>query len=71
MSDNITIRGQVAYYMKGCGMKQKELAEKVGVSAWTISQFLSGKGNPSLELIEKIADVFDCHLSLKKKNPMV
>ncbi len=41
------------------GMKQEELAEKVGVRRETISALEKGKYNPSLKLAMDIAKVFD------------
>lgn len=40
------------------GMTQTELAEKLGVSAKTISKWETGKGYPDITLLEPIADVF-------------
>ena len=40
------------------GMKQEELAEKVGVRRETISALEKGKYNPSLKLAMDIAKVF-------------
>lgn len=41
------------------GLKQKELAEKVGVSESRISQYEGGTQNPRIETIEKIAAALD------------
>lgn len=40
------------------GMTQTELAEKLGVSAKTISKWETGKGYPDITLLEPIAEVF-------------
>jgi transcriptional regulator with XRE-family HTH domain len=47
---------------------QETLAELSGVGLRTLKQFESGKGNPTLQTIEKIADVLGLEVSLKIKN---
>lgn len=42
------------------GLKQKELAEIVGVSESSISQYESGKKQPSFEIALKLAEALDC-----------
>ena len=39
-------------------MTQQELAEKIGVSAKTVSKWETGKGYPDITLLEPIADAF-------------
>ena len=41
-------------------LTQEEIAVKVGVSKEFISMVESGKRNPSLEVLSKIASVFSC-----------
>lgn len=38
------------------GMTQEELADKVGIDGSEIYQIESAKSNPSIEMLEKIAD---------------
>nr|DAH43182.1 MAG TPA: Repressor protein CI [Caudoviricetes sp.] len=40
------------------GMTQQELANMVGLTKVTISQYETGKRKPSFEMIEALADVF-------------
>jgi len=50
---------------------QENLAELSGVSLRTLKQFESGKGNPTLQTISKLADALGLELSLgiKEINP--
>jgi len=47
---------------------QETLAELSGVGLRTLKQFESGKGNPTLLTIQKLADVLGMELYLKIKN---
>lgn len=47
---------------------QETLAELSGVGLRTLKQFESGKGNPTLLTIQKLADVLGFELCLKLKN---
>ena len=47
---------------------QDTLAEISDVGLRTLKQFESGKGNPTLLTIQKIADVLGLEVSLKLKN---
>lgn len=40
------------------GLTQQELAEKLGISAVTISGYELGRREPSIEILERIADCF-------------
>ena len=46
---------------------QETLAELAGVGLRTLKQFESGKGNPTLQTLQKIADVLGMEVSLKLK----
>jgi len=49
---------------------QETLAELSGVGLRTLKQFESGKGNPTLQTIQKIADVLGLEVCFKiKKTP--
>lgn len=50
---------------------QETLAELSGVSLRTLKQLESGKGNPTLLTVKKLADVLglELHLKLKNLNP--
>jgi transcriptional regulator with XRE-family HTH domain len=47
---------------------QEKLAELSGVGLRTLKQFESGKGNPTLATIQKIAEVLGMELCLKIKS---
>lgn len=47
---------------------QETLAELSGIGLRTLKQFESGKGNPKLSTIQKLADVLGMELYLKLKN---
>ena len=47
---------------------QEGVAELSGVGLRTLKQFESGKGNPTLHTLRKIADVLGMEVCLKIKN---
>tara|TARA_R110000868_G_scaffold411712_1_gene707890 strand:+ start:373 stop:591 length:219 start_codon:yes stop_codon:yes gene_type:complete len=47
---------------------QETLAELSGVGLRTLKQFESGKGNPTLLTLSKIADILGLEVTLKIKN---
>lgn len=46
---------------------QESLAELSGVGLRTLKQFESGKGNPTLQTLQKLADVLGMEVSLQLK----
>lgn len=50
---------------------QETLALLTGVSLRTIKQLEAGKGNPTLETIQKLADVLGLELRLEIKNTSI
>ncbi len=46
---------------------QETLAELSGVGLRTLKQFESGKGNPTLQTLERITDVLGMEICLKTK----
>jgi transcriptional regulator with XRE-family HTH domain len=48
-------------------VNQENLAKLSGVGLRTLKQFESGKGNPTLDTIKKIADVLGLEVCLKIK----
>jgi transcriptional regulator with XRE-family HTH domain len=48
---------------------QETLAELSGVGLRTLKQFESGKGNPTLLTIQKLADVLGMEVCLQLKKP--
>ncbi|WP_114750216.1 helix-turn-helix domain-containing protein [Pleomorphovibrio marinus] len=53
---------------KSLRVTQESLAQLSGVGLRTLKQFESGKGNPTLFTLQKIADVLGFELSLRLKN---
>ncbi|HPW66763.1 MAG TPA: helix-turn-helix transcriptional regulator [Salinivirgaceae bacterium] len=51
-------------------VNQEQLAKLSGVGLRTIKQFESGKGNPTLLTIKKIADVLGLEVCLKVKTEL-
>lgn len=49
-------------------VNQETLALLSGVGLRTVKQFESGKGNPTLETLQKLADVLGLELQLAIKN---
>ncbi len=47
---------------------QETLAQLSGVGLRTLKQFESGKGNPTLMTLQKLADVLGLEICLKLKN---
>jgi transcriptional regulator with XRE-family HTH domain len=47
---------------------QESLAQLSGVGLRTLKQFESGKGNPTLHTLNKLADVLGLEVSLRLKN---
>lgn len=41
-------------------IKQKQLSDSIGVSEGNISDWKSGRSSPSIEVLPKIANFFDC-----------
>ena len=42
------------------GMKKSDIAKAIGVSGATVSQYLSGRAQPSLATLAKLCVVLDC-----------
>lgn len=42
------------------GLKKSEIASAIGVSRATISQYLSGRAQPTLSTLAKLCAVLDC-----------
>lgn len=49
----------IKYFRKEKGMKMNEMAEKLGITAVTLSGIESGKGAVRLDILEKIAELLD------------
>lgn len=42
------------------GMKKSEIAKAIGISSATLSQYLSGRAQPTLATFSKLCSVLDC-----------
>ena len=42
------------------GLKKSQIAEAIGVSRATVSQYLSGRAQPTLATLSKLCEVIDC-----------
>ena len=42
------------------GLKKSEIADAIGVSRATISQYLSGRAQPTLATLSKLCAILDC-----------
>lgn len=47
------------------GVTQKELANKIGTKQSVISRLESGRANPSVAFLKKLADALNSHLEIK------
>lgn len=54
---------------KSLQVTQAMLAELSGVSLRALKQFESGKGNPTLETLSKLADALGMEVTLQVKRP--
>jgi transcriptional regulator with XRE-family HTH domain len=64
-----TILKQVKSRRKDLQVTQAMLADLSGVSLRALKQFESGKGNPTLETLSKIAKALGMELNLQVKTP--
>ena len=54
-----SVRNRIEERLKAMKMSQRDLAEKLNVSEVTVSRWLSGERNPSLETMNSIASALD------------
>ncbi|KIA89570.1 helix-turn-helix domain-containing protein [Kaistella jeonii] len=59
---------QIKERRKILDVTQETLAEIAGVGLRTLKQFESGKGNPTLETLQKICDALGFEIKLEIKN---
>lgn len=65
MSNNITTLGEEIRILRLTQkLKQKELAQKTGLSTATIGQIERGKANVSINNLEAIAKALNCELEI-------
>ncbi len=62
MNDNLDliISKNLKKEIEQSGLKKSEIATAVGVSRATISQYLSGRAQPTLATFAKLCAVLDC-----------
>lgn len=66
----MTIGETIKHRRKELGITQPHLAELAHVSTNTIYKIERGQGNPSLEVLSKIANVLGMEITLEVKKPM-
>lgn len=47
------------------GMTQEKLAKKIGTKQSVISRLETGRGNPTLSVLKKLAEALDAHLEIR------
>ena len=56
---NESVRNRIEMQLRLKKMNQKDLAEKLGVTEVTVSRWLSGERDPSIETLNRIAEALD------------
>lgn len=56
---NESVRNRIEERLRAKKMSQKDLAEKLDVTEVTVSRWLNGERDPSIETLNKIADALD------------
>lgn len=56
---NESVRNRIEMQLRLKKMSQKDLAEKLGVTEVTVSRWLNGERDPSIETLNRIAEVLD------------
>lgn len=59
---NIVVATNIQKYRKKCGLTQKELAKKLGVSFQAVSKWENAKSLPDILFLPGMADVFNCNI---------
>jgi len=62
MLDNISIGNRITYLRKQSKLTQEELAEKLGVTAQTVSKWENGHTLPETASLPLLAKLFDCSI---------
>ena len=60
---NESVRSRIEERLRALHMTQRDLAAMLGVSEVTVSRWLSGERNPSIETFSKIADALGTDIS--------
>lgn len=66
---NIQLVANLARYRKSRGMTQKELGEMLNISRQAYSNYETGKRTPDIDLLLKIAQIYDITLDLLVSQP--
>ncbi|MFV0158258.1 helix-turn-helix domain-containing protein [Empedobacter falsenii] len=64
----LLIINQIKERRKVLAISQETLAEISGVGLRTLKQFESGKGNPTLETLQKLCDALGLEMKLEVKS---
>lgn len=60
---NDVLARSLLYYMGTLGMSQKDLADRMGVSEATVSNWVKGVKFPRADKVDKMCEIFDCNRS--------
>ncbi len=55
----VQIQERLSKELKSCGLTQKEIAQKIGVSQQTISHYIKGDKMPSLDTLANLCVALD------------
>ncbi len=50
-------------FLKSKGVKQKWLAQRIGVSEVTMSNWVKGKSSPTKKNLEKLSEILNVHIN--------
>ena len=59
----------LAQRRRSLGISQQNLAELAGIAVHTLSNLESGKGNPSLDVLERLLDCLGLQLTIEPRAP--
>ena len=57
---DVIITENIKREIEQSGLKKSDIASAIGVSKATVSQYLSGRAQPSLSTLSKLCKVLDC-----------
>lgn len=62
MRDNLDqeITDRIKYEIENSGKSKREIAEAIGVKPPTVSQYLSGRAQPTLATLSRLCAFLDC-----------
>ncbi|MDT2767707.1 helix-turn-helix domain-containing protein [Globicatella sulfidifaciens] len=61
--ENIKLPEQISFYRNKMGWTQEQLAEKIGVSKQSVSNWETGLKSPRMKIISKLASLFNVNIS--------